>query len=239
VSNSSSDEMFINALRKIFGKRSIIFGEDPARYDELLVLVAADVRPRTMREWLVVKDIVDAQWEFWRIRGFKAGVLHLALPSLITKQMKAAAGKELTSKTTKFVREQLVRVLTGEDGAREAFASVLAEYQLTMDDLATLAFREQMPLQLEIDNRADAAHNRRNGAYAELESLREQISRADTPSLPMRYIDAPGSIVPTDPVDAAGRGPATDRTPTKTMPPPTDPTRASGDHVVDDDACPS
>lgn len=57
MSTSSSDEVFINALRTIFGKRAIIFGEDPARYDELLVLVAADVKPRTMREWLVVKTL--------------------------------------------------------------------------------------------------------------------------------------------------------------------------------------
>jgi hypothetical protein len=69
VSSSPSDEVFLNALRTIFGKRSIIFGEDPALYDHLLVLVAADVKPQTMREWLVVKDIVDSQWEFWRIRG--------------------------------------------------------------------------------------------------------------------------------------------------------------------------
>jgi hypothetical protein len=158
---------------------------------------------------------------------------------VITKQMQAAAGKELTSKTTKFVREQLVRVLTGEEGAREAFASVLAEYQLTMDDLATVAFREQMQLQLEIDNRSDAAHNRRNGAYAELEALREQILRADTPSLPMRYIEAPGSIAPTGAVDAAGRGPATDQTSTNTIPPHTEPARVSGDRVIDDDPDPS
>jgi hypothetical protein len=247
VSTSPSDEVFINALRTIFGKQAIIFGEDPAQYDRLLALVAADVKPQTMREWLMVKDIVDAQWEFWRIRGFKAGVLHAALPHLITKQMAVAAGKDLTSKQVRFMREQLLRVLTGEEGAREAFTTLLAEYQLTMDGIATLAFQQQMPLQLEVDNRADVARDRRNGAYAELESLREKIfPRADIPSLPvgspaqnMRYIDGPSSIVPTHPAEEPGRGLAPNRPPTETMPPPdADPARGNDGHVVDDRATP-
>jgi hypothetical protein len=187
------------------------------------------------------EDIVDAQWEFWRIRGFKAGMLHAALPHLIAKQMAAAAGKQLPSKQTKFVREQLVRVLTGEEGAREAFATLLAEYQLTMDNLATLAFQQQMPIQLEVDKRADEAHDRRNGAYAELESLREKISsRVDTPSLPDRnlaqnmYIDAPGSIVPTHLAEAGTPDLETNRPPAETMPSDADPTRENAGHVVDD-----
>ena len=50
MSGSPPDQDFINALRAIFGKRAILFGEDTARYDELLALIAADVKPQTMRE---------------------------------------------------------------------------------------------------------------------------------------------------------------------------------------------
>ena len=92
VSSSPLDEVFLNALRRIFGKRAILFGEDPALYDQLLELVAADVKPQTMREWLLVKDIVDSQWEFWRVRGLKAGVLHASLPQLIASQIAANNG---------------------------------------------------------------------------------------------------------------------------------------------------
>jgi hypothetical protein len=209
VSSVPSDEPFIEALRTIFGKRTIIFGEDPGRYDYLLALVAADVKPQTMREWLVVKDIVDAQWKFARIRGFKAGLMNVALPDVIANKIKAATGKELTHKQATHMRQQLLRVLNDEDGARASFAALLAESQLTMDGVSTSVFVQQMEVQLQIDGRADAAHERRNRAYAELEALRQQAaSRADTPSLPsnsqgIRRIDASGSIAPAHPEEAA------------------------------------
>jgi hypothetical protein len=208
VSRTPSHESFIEALRTIFGKRTIIFGEDPGRYDYLLALVAADVKPQTMREWLLVKDIVDAQWEFWRIRGFKAGLMNVALPGVIADRIKAATGKELTHKEATHMRQQMLRVLNDEEGARASFAALLAESQLTMDGISTNVFVQQMPVQLQIDERADAAHERRNRAYAELETLRQHTaSRADTPSLPgsaggIREIDATSSIAPAHPEEA-------------------------------------
>lgn len=207
MSSIPSHEGFIEALRTIFGKRTIIFGEDPGRYDQLLTLVAADVKPQTMREWLVVKDIVDAQWEFWRIRGFKAGLMNVALPEVIANAIRGVTGKPLTPKETTHMRQQLLRVLNDDEGARATFATLLAESQLTMDGVATAVFRQQMGVQLEIDQRADAAHERRNRAYAELEALRQQTAaRADTPSLPggaqnIRHIDAAGSIAPAHPAE--------------------------------------
>jgi hypothetical protein len=237
VSSPPSYEVCINALRTIFGKRTIIFGEDPARYDQLLALVAADVRPQTMREWLVVKDIVDAQWEFWRIRGFKAGVLNAVLPYVIIRQIADATGKEVTYKQKQIMREQLLRVLTDKTGARETFAALLAEYQLTMDGIATAAFQPQMQLQLELDKQADAAHDRRNAAYAELELLQERSSSrsgaATFPGSPqnMRHIEAPGSIAPADPADAPPHV-APDRSPAETGD--AEPVGESSAPVVDD-----
>jgi hypothetical protein len=225
VSNTPSNQLYFDALRKMCGKRTIIFGEDPAGYDQLLTLVASDVKPRTMREWLVVKDIVDAQWEFWRIRGFKAGVLNAALLPTLTKEITAAKGKDVTSSERQIIREQLLRVLTDQDGARENFAVLLAESHLTMEGIATAAFRNQMPLQLEVDKHADAAHDRRNRAYAELDALQERSpSRGGTPSLPsaaqdIRHIEAPGSIAPAHP--AEGKSDA-------------EPTGESGGQVIDD-----
>jgi hypothetical protein len=223
VSNTPPDQLFINALRTIFGKRTMIFGEDPARYDQLLILVAADVKPRTMREWLVVKDIVDAQWEFWRIRGFKAGVLNAALPHMLTREIAAAAGKEVTSKERQIMRAQLLRVLTNQEGSRESFAVLLEEFHLTMEGIATAVFQSQMPLQLEVDKHADAAHDRRNRAYAELEALQERSrSRVDTPreAQNIQHIEAPGSIVPAHPAEERSDA---------------EPTSESGGRVVDDD----
>jgi hypothetical protein len=224
VSNTPSDQL-IDDLRTIFGKRTIIFGEDPARYDQLLSLVAADVKPRTTREWLVVKDIVDAQWEFARIRGFKAGVLNATLLHVLTREITAAAGKEVTSKERQIMREQLLRVLTHEAGARESFTDLLAENHLTMEGIATAAFQAQMPLQLEVDKHADAAHDRRNRAYAELDSVQERLAsrveRSASEAQNIQHVEAPGSIAAAHP--AQGRSDA-------------EPTSEGGGQVVGDEA---
>jgi hypothetical protein len=222
MSGSQPDQDFINALRAIFGKRAILFGEDAARYDELLAMIAADVKPQTMREWLVVKDVVDAQWEYWRIRGFKAGVLHAALPRLIADEIAANGGGNLSPAQKQRLREQLLRVTNGEEGTRETFASLLAEYQLSIDSVAAVAFKNQMAVQVELDDRADAVRCRRNAAYDELDSLREKVSRrVVTPPLSVgtdqgvRRIDAPASIVPSHPADASDQHVEPDGSPAK------------------------
>jgi hypothetical protein len=201
VSSAPSDDAFINALRTTFGKRPIIFGEDPARYDRLLALVAEEVKPRTMREWLLVKDIVDAEWEFSRIRGFKASALNGALFSVLCRKIRGGRDR-LPSKEAWYLSEQQFRVLNDTEGARESLSQLLAEHHFTMDGIATAVFQEEMSQQGEIDQHAEAARSRRNRAYAELESLREKsAARANTPSLPSpsqngRAVEAPSPIVP-------------------------------------------
>jgi hypothetical protein len=49
------------------------------------------------------------------------------------------------------LREQLLRVLNDEPGARESCALLLAEYQLTIEGIATKVFQTQMPLELDAD----------------------------------------------------------------------------------------
>ncbi len=221
-----SDGPSIDTLHRIFGRHSIVFGEDAACYDALLVLVAADVKPKTMREWLVVKDIVDTQWEFARVRGLKAGVLHAALPKLIADQAALVTNRALTPEQTMLMREQLLKVLIGEEGARERFAGLLAEYQLSLDSIAAVALHSVMPLQLEIDDRANVIRNRRNAAYDELDALRERKwSRPDTsppsagaPAQDVPHVETPGSIVPGQPADAAGQHPNAKQTHAETTP---------------------
>lgn len=241
MSNSPPDPDFINALRAIFGRRAILFGEDAARYDELVALIAADVKPQTTREWLVVKDVVDAQWEYWRIRGFKTGVLHAALPRLIADEIAATDGRSLSPLQKQMLREQLLRVTNGEEGARETFANLLAEYQLSIDSVAAVAFKNQMPVQLDLDDRADAVRCRRNAAYDELDSLREKLSRHPTPRpLPIatdqgvKRIDAPASIVPNHPAESSDQHIEAGGPPAEPVPQDTDATGAVGGPVPGD-----
>jgi hypothetical protein len=59
------------------------------------------------------------------------------------------------------LRQQLLRVLANEKLPAH-YSRLLAESQLTIDGISTSVFLQQMPVQLQIDERADAAHQRRN-----------------------------------------------------------------------------
>jgi hypothetical protein len=48
-------------IRKLFGRPALVEGEDRALYDELLSLIVAEVEPSLLAEWLLVKDVADAE----------------------------------------------------------------------------------------------------------------------------------------------------------------------------------
>ena len=69
MSSDDPRDQLRTAVRKLFGRRPIMAGEDPADYELLMKLVRSDVKPQDLREWLLMKDIVDAEWEVLRLRG--------------------------------------------------------------------------------------------------------------------------------------------------------------------------
>ena len=67
-------------------------GEDRADYDELVERVRKEVNPRQPNEWMLMMDIVDAEWELLRLRGLKVGMLHAALPRALNSQVAEGGG---------------------------------------------------------------------------------------------------------------------------------------------------
>ena len=64
----------------LLGPPSIISGEDPKEYAELLARIHDDVKPRDFIERAFVRDIADHIWEVRRLRRLKAQLLHVAQP---------------------------------------------------------------------------------------------------------------------------------------------------------------
>ena len=69
-------------LAKIFGPPPLVGDEEPNVYRELFSLVAKEYDPKTIGDWLLVKDMADLHWERLRERKLKAEVIkiHLADP---------------------------------------------------------------------------------------------------------------------------------------------------------------
>src|SRR4051794_30766240 len=49
-------------IRKTLVKRPILVDEDPAAYRELFEAISNDERSQSLREWLLVADIVNVTW---------------------------------------------------------------------------------------------------------------------------------------------------------------------------------
>jgi hypothetical protein len=161
------------ALRKLFSKPTLLAGEDKADYDELLHLVCADVKPSTVHEWLLARDIADAEWELLRLRGLKPAMLHAALPRAFRDEL-SSVDDFLNSTLASTIRRFVIRMVAGDPQAKQELAKVLEEHGMSLDLLTAAAFEKTIGPQLHTDRMAGAAYDRRNKAYAELERLRER-----------------------------------------------------------------
>lgn len=170
MSSDNSHDEFLTGARKLLGKRPIMAGEDPADYGLLMKLVSRDVRPQDLREWLLVKDIVDSEWEVLRLRGLKVTMLHAMVPRAVRAQMfrHGASFPELVQP----LRAHIVDILAGDPAAREKFGELLKVHGLTLDVTIAAAFEQTIVAQSHTDRMAAAAYDRRNKAYAELERIR-------------------------------------------------------------------
>ena len=66
-------------LARIFGPPPLVGNEDPNLYRELFSLVADEYDPKTIGDWLLVKDLADLHWERLRERRLKAEVIKIYL----------------------------------------------------------------------------------------------------------------------------------------------------------------
>ena len=168
----SSDDELPSNVRKVFGKPPIIAGEDPADYDLLTKLVRKDVRPQALQEWLLMKDIVDAEWELLRLRGLKVTMLHAMVPRAVSAQMFGLRPADVKEKWVVPLRGHLVGILAGDPAAKQELEKLLEAEGLTLDVITATAFEKTIVAQVHTDRMAAAAYDRRNAAYAELDRVR-------------------------------------------------------------------
>jgi hypothetical protein len=64
-------------LAKIFGPPPLVGNEDPQVYKELFSHIADERQPKTITDWLLVKDLADLHWERLRERRLKPEVIKI------------------------------------------------------------------------------------------------------------------------------------------------------------------
>jgi hypothetical protein len=171
-----------STIRKLFGKPPIMAGESAEDYWELVALVRADVKPQELQEWLLVKDIADAEGQLLRLRGLKVGMLNAGIPGAVVSEITAAGDPPAAEMATllPLIRKHVIGVVAGDQQAHRALADLLQAHNLTLDAINAVAFQRNLMPQLHTDRMVGAAYDRRNAAYAELAALRtrkEKLAR--------------------------------------------------------------
>jgi hypothetical protein len=201
-------------IRRLCSKPPIIAGEDLTAYAQLMDLISAEVEPTNVAEWLLTKDIADAEWELMRLNGFKAGMINQRMRWSLQKHI-----DQITSAKNLPSGQQLMHgLVSGDSNAQQQVEKLFGEYKLILQDLAALAFENNIAAQVQTDALARAATSRRGSAYAQLERLRAKKPArhlANAPSLQPSERPHPadhssmatvGAASPKDGVDGNGDG---------------------------------
>jgi hypothetical protein len=80
-SGNEIGELVPAAIRDLFGPPPVLDNEDPAKYHQFFALLALDLKPRSVMEWMFVNDIANIYWEIIRLRRLKSSTVKLNLPS--------------------------------------------------------------------------------------------------------------------------------------------------------------
>lgn len=175
-------------LVAILERPSLCVGEDRAQYIQLRKLLMDEIKPTTMTEYLLAHDIVAAEWELLRLHGFKAGMINAHM---------LAALKDHRLEWKSFGNDQLPAVLrlfrstlVGNSEARKKLEGRLEKKQLTLNDVAAAAYEINIVAQGQTDHMINAALQRREAAYAELER-RKRNGRDQFPIDAAKRIAAP------------------------------------------------
>jgi hypothetical protein len=189
-------------IRQLFARSPILAGEDPAEYEQLVKLVQEDVQPQDLPEWLLARDIVNAEWELLRLRGMKVGMLHAMLPRAMGTLIADAQGAiKVEAGCVAAVRKLVIGVAAGDEKAKLELEQLLETHGLSLDVLTAATFEETIRSQVHTDRMVAAAYERRTAAYAELDRRRAKRNKAAAPADEeeiMHAVEAP-------PIDGASR----------------------------------
>jgi hypothetical protein len=168
------------AVRKFFELKPIIVGEDEKVYDELRDALIAALEPRSIDEWLLVKDIIDTEWELQRQRKMKADIVTATMPHAFAKQLSQEDQTQYPSYDAADIEEktqQLRALVNGYKPVRaNALQEILAVEGLTMSSVAAKAFAATAPTQQHLERMSMSAYRRRAAASAEFHRMKQQQS---------------------------------------------------------------
>lgn len=154
--------------------------EDKKAFKQLMLQIAAAVKPRDYIEWLWVKDIADNTWDILRARRAKAVRLSLTRKTAIrniiqTHDNDGSIDMQLSLDDVHMAQAQ--RVVDGDEHAKARFAAILKRSGLTDQSVMDAAYNSEIVHVERLQKLIDNAVARRDSILREVDRRRDATAK--------------------------------------------------------------
>jgi len=149
----------------IFGSPPILPGEDAHAYEELATRVCRAVKPTSIIEEILIKDIIDLTWEILRLRKLKAEFLSAKVPSVL---------KDIIKTSEDDARAMFQKWVRGWNRELDAY---LKHHNSTIDGVYSTALISNIINIQRLDESIMLLERRRNSVFHEIDRHRTTWSR--------------------------------------------------------------
>jgi hypothetical protein len=149
------------------GEPTLLLGEDPRGYDELLAEVSRVLLPHDIVEDMWIRDVVDLAWDVLRLRRLKANLLRMRAREALREVL-----DPLAKDAFRLARGWFARDKAAVDDVERALQSA----GLSMDTVMAATLRHELEEIERIEAMIANAENRRGTALSEIERHRASFA---------------------------------------------------------------
>jgi hypothetical protein len=154
-----------------FGPSPLIEGEDPASYDDHFARISAALRPTDILEEILVRDVVDLDWDVIRVRRLKAHLLSSSAYKGLIEVLRPliCSDDDFLDKNIEGLALAWVR---RDPSAIKEVDEILASADLTMDAVMAHTLSQNLHAIERFEHMIAMAESRRNAILRELDRHR-------------------------------------------------------------------
>ena len=160
----------------LFSHRPVLWFEDGEAYDQLLSDMVADLKPETLIEYQLIKDMADTMWEIIRLRRLKTAAFEAEMPSAAGtylgktfRKMELGLGQPSTEETLQLLARSAAK---GHPTAQKNLKAVLAAADMSYDELLYKTYALGFSTMNAIDAKLGRAERRYHDMITKFEQRR-------------------------------------------------------------------
>ena len=163
-------------IEGLFNQRPLILGESPKDYDGLMHMHMRLYWPEDVREWILIKEVIDNTWEVFRLNRLKANFL------LAQRHQKFDIVSDIIPFDEKKMRDALdkawLALQNGDEEGMERANAVLQRRHQNLDTVMAEALALFMREYGILSSMSLAASKRRDQLLQDLENYRASAATA-------------------------------------------------------------